>query len=114
MNMSIDMHDVTLVVKCLRCKKTYGVDDVHLVRYEVVTDPDTGDFVHYEVQFLFGDGEPVYLQDLLCLPKHCSVFGRTERSMFAFPCLAPMGRVDKWVSSPGRDGLHVGVREVAR
>lgn len=100
----------TLTVKCLKCKDTYEVEDA-VVSFELVLDPDTDQFVQYDVTFTYA-GEPLWIQDLLCLPNYCSVFGRLPNgSVFAFPWLVcGSGWGEVWHSRPDSKGVHYAMR----
>jgi hypothetical protein len=101
----------SLIVKCLKCRQTYDVQEVS-VTMTAVLDEDSGEFVQYDVNFThFGGDDPVYIQDMLCLPKHCSVFGRlTSGTMFAFAWLVPGRKGDRWHSKPDNRGKHYAMR----
>jgi hypothetical protein len=101
----------TLIVKCLKCGNKYDIGKPVRVTMESVLDADTGEFVQYNVRFTHLDGEdPVYIGDLLCLPKHCSVFGRLSNgSVFAFPWLVA-GKHDVWHSRPDKTNHHYAMR----
>ena len=100
-----------LTVKCLRCGQTsYEIPDA-LVTLEPVTDPDTHEFVQYDVTLVGVLGDSLYIEDLLCLPKQCSVFGRLSTgSMFAFPWLTKGRRGNVWHSRPDSKGDHYAMR----
>lgn len=110
------MSNATLIVKCFKCKNTYDVDERVVVTMESVVDPDTGVFIQYDVEFHYPDGgDPVYIQDLLCLPKHCSVFGRLpDGRVFAFPWLVKAKTGDGWHSRPDKNGQHYATRTLAQ
>lgn len=97
-----------LIVRCLKCGDKHDVEDV-TVTFDAVIDEDTGEFVQFDVEFS-EDGVTVYIADLLCVPKHCSVFGRLPSgAMFAFPWLTP-GKHDNWHSKPDKRGDHYAMR----
>jgi hypothetical protein len=106
--------DVTLTVKCLKCKDSYEFEGLTITA-DLVVDPDTGEFVQYDVEFAHVDESPVYLQDQLCLPNHCSVFGRLPNGhVFAFPWLVPDRRSDTWHSKPDKRGDHFAMKRPKR
>lgn len=99
----------SLIVRCLKCGDKYDVEDV-TVTFDAVIDEDTGVFVQYDVEFSSEYGATVYIADLLCLPKYCSVFGRLPSgAMFAFPWLTP-GKHDHWHSKADSRGDHYAMR----
>lgn len=112
------MSGATLTIKCLKCKSCYDQRNV-AVHIDAIIDEDAMDedafvFVQYDVTFT-KDGAPVYIEDLLCLPKRCSVFGRLPNgAMFAFPCLTAGPRGSVWHSRPDSKGSHFAIKQPAR
>jgi hypothetical protein len=104
-----EVHHAYIVVKCAKCRVTYTFDDVY-VEMTPVYDPDGDAFVQYDVTFRYEDGTEAYIDNMLCVPRRCSVFGRTETVLFAFPRLTP-SKGSKWFSHPDSTGTHMAMRK---
>ena len=80
------------------------------VTLDPVYDPDDDIFIQYDVTFSDGMGGHIYIEDLLCVYKRCSVFGKCDDGrMFAFAYLSLGRQTSTWHSKAGRDGMHFAI-----